>query len=359
MTDNQVTRVYSVRRKREEWDSAQETQETQVIQMLIAAHKGRKRSLLKEQEELVARINSLTGEEERERQDLEEQLINIKRRISEIDTEIVKMQRELNELRIQMIDEPHLSKKFNKTLCIQNIRYLLPKKKIRLGDIEKASGNSPGYLSRLEKPGNTTDPSIEFLMNAAEMLGVGIDALVNYEMSKPSPNDELLLSFIGKLMDDTRSDTLYWIAELASTHSIIEKTASVDGDQPHILYKLHEENDPETGKKTALGWFYSSQFYPDTPIIVDGISYHSVINDNGDEIYIMNCKDVSEDTVSREPFFEMYHIDHLKEVHAVYCTRFSKDRIASELEQLYKLIKGSQDHVRLSDSTKNMMLGYL
>lgn len=78
---------------------------------------------------------------------------------------------------------------FNKQLFIANVRYLAKQRKIKLGDIERASGTCVGYISRLDKLGNPNNPGIEYVATAAGMLGETIDDLMsrdfrNYE--KPS-----------------------------------------------------------------------------------------------------------------------------------------------------------------------------
>ena len=65
--------------------------------------------------------------------------------------------------------ESYLSecKNFNKTLCFSNIRELLRQNPdVKIGQIEKEAGIRLGYMSRLEKDGNTSEPSMEFVVTA-------------------------------------------------------------------------------------------------------------------------------------------------------------------------------------------------
>ena len=78
---------------------------------------------------------------------------------------------------------------FNKQLFIANLRYLAKQRKIKLGDIERASGTCVGYISRLDKPGNPNNPSVEYVATAARMLGETIDDLMSKDFrdyKKPS-----------------------------------------------------------------------------------------------------------------------------------------------------------------------------
>lgn len=67
---------------------------------------------------------------------------------------------------------------FDKHKCLANIRQLLQSSDVKIGQIEKAAKCQPGYLSRIEKPTNTAEPSITFVSTAAEMLNTSIDTLV-------------------------------------------------------------------------------------------------------------------------------------------------------------------------------------
>ena len=63
------------------------------------------------------------------------------------------------------------TKNFNKSLCFSNIRELLRQNPdVKIGQIEKEAGIRLGYMSRLEKEGNKSEPSMEFIVTAAKLL---------------------------------------------------------------------------------------------------------------------------------------------------------------------------------------------
>ncbi len=76
---------------------------------------------------------------------------------------------------------------FDKKTCLANIRMLLRNSEIKIGQIEKAAGCQPGYMSRLEKDGNTAEPSVEFLTVAAHMLKSSIDAIIFSNLCNQTP----------------------------------------------------------------------------------------------------------------------------------------------------------------------------
>lgn len=82
--------------------------------------------------------------------------------------------------------ESYLSecKNFNKTLCFSNIRELLRQNPdVKIGQIEKEAGIRLGYMSRLEKDGNTSEPSMEFVVTAAKLLKVSVDTLISVDLA--------------------------------------------------------------------------------------------------------------------------------------------------------------------------------
>ncbi len=75
--------------------------------------------------------------------------------------------------------ESYLSecKNFNKTLCFSNIRELLRQNlDVKIGRLKRKRGIRLGYMSRpAEKDGNTSEPSVEFVVTAAKLLKVSVD----------------------------------------------------------------------------------------------------------------------------------------------------------------------------------------
>ena len=105
-------------------------------------------------------------------------------------------------------------KNFNKALCFSNIRELLRQKPdVKIGQIEKEAGIRLGYMSRLEKEGNTSEPSMEFIVTAAKLLKVSIDTLISVDLTGLTPTEQYIISFFDKLKADTLQDRLDWNRE--------------------------------------------------------------------------------------------------------------------------------------------------
>ena len=296
-------------------------------------------------------LSELPGAAMEERRSKKDYIKGLQRAINANEIEIGMLKEEYSALELQTIDTSYEVKRFNKALCIQNIRTLLSQKGVRLGDIERASGNSPGYLSRLEKPDNTTDPSVEFLANAAYMLGVSLDDLLSSPIEDLSPNDEMLISFIEKLICNTKKDRLTWRAELQLENDFLERDYSEE-----IYLNKRSEKSIGLGQKEngTEVWSYRSVFFPKERVAIDSAPYHTTINDD-DELYIIKCRGSD----ASNPFYEMYHIPYNDETQPICCTKCTPKVIASRVERLYQQIRESEEHVRLSDTTKSMMEAYI
>jgi len=247
-------------------------------------------------------------------------------------------------------------KQFDKRKCFKNIRKLIDIKHKKLGDIERASGNAAGYLSRLEKEDNTTDPSVEFIVTAAKMLGVGVDELLYCEFRELSPDEDSLLKFLKKLRCNTRNGKLIWIRETYDDH-IDFADWPADREPPHLLYSIKSDSSGSTEENNRR-YSYCSRFYPNQVISVEGACFYTDINDEGDRVYMMDCIDASPDS---RPFCEVYHVDTQKEVHAVCCTREygKRDQILIAINVLYQQIEESMDELRLAKETREMIKAYL
>ncbi|KIR03780.1 hypothetical protein P261_02595 [Lachnospiraceae bacterium TWA4] len=124
---------------------------------------------------------------------------------------------------------------FNKYLCFSNIRELIKNSHVKIGQIEKEAGCQPGYMSRLDKQTNSSEPSIEFIVTAANMLGVSLDTLITLDLASMTPTERYLAQFFDKLKKDTLDDKLEWIRETAD--SLNNMVSDENGYIPHPLFR--------------------------------------------------------------------------------------------------------------------------
>ena len=188
-------------------------------------------------------------------------------------------------------------KNFDKTICFSNIRELLrTKTDVKIGQIEKEAGVSPGYMSRLEKEGNTADPSMEFVVTAANLLGVSVDTLIAIDLAELTPTEQYISRFFDKLKSDTLEDKLDWVRE---TTLALSNVKLENGYINHPLFsKELFEDISEDGfpQQETHGMFVSQTFGLNTKI--GGDCFHLKMK-NGTTLYLMDVEE-REDTVNAQ-----------------------------------------------------------
>ncbi len=144
----------------------------------------------------------------------------------------------------------------DKSLLFDNITYLLNKTGKKIGEFEKEVGVSVGYISR-KALGDGTKVKLDFLLNAARVLGVTVDMLLSIKLSALSTTEEYLLTFMDKLIKDTKDERLiyHWEVETVSylqnevkvnenehcTHPLAlatNRTINHDHGYPYVTYDI-------------------------------------------------------------------------------------------------------------------------
>lgn len=180
-------------------------------------------------------------------------------------------------------------KNFNKTLCFSNIRELLRQNSdVKIGQIEKEAGIRLGYMSRLEKEGNTAEPSMEFIVTAAKLLKVSIDTLISVDLTGLTPTEQYIVSFFDKLKSDTLKDKLDWNRETAFNLNRME--SDINGCVYHPLFAeetFYEETECEYPEEVTRIVFNSKTFGPRTYICGDCFNLRLK---NGTTLYLMDIE---------------------------------------------------------------------
>lgn len=279
----------------------------------------------------------------KEKQEVDEHYSRIKTEYEDLVSSQAALQAEINGLHY-IIDH---KKNFNKLRVFKNIRELLKIKNIKLGQLEKDAGTQPGYMSRLEREGNTSDPSIEFIVTAAKTLEVSLDTLINGSVGEVSPTEIYLLKFMSGLIDDTRDDTLNWKKE---SKALLENVYPSDfGCASHPLFSV-QQSDPYEYRTSSI--YYDSRFFPFDEIKVDGDCYVTELPGTETEAYLMKCRKEDADS-----FYELYLIKG--GINPVCCSIQCCEEVADMMDSLYKEIGLASKHVHLDKNTQEIISQYL
>lgn len=175
----------------------------------------------------------------------------------------------------------------DKKRILDNINYFLSKKHMKIGELEVASGVSPGYVSRLSKEKNSK-PSFEFIKNLANACGTTIDKMTYFDFTNATPTELYLYDFLAKLDRDTEARKLKWGMETSKElyHSPYDENFNV----MHPLLKFDSFSDDfedgDSSNTFGVG-FCSYNFGLDT--VLNGNSYYLRLK-NGLLVYLMSIR---------------------------------------------------------------------
>lgn len=243
---------------------------------------------------------------------------------------------------------------FDKAKCIDNIRELLKNSAVRIGQIEKEAGCTAGYLSRLEKDGNKSNPSIEFLCTAASMLNVTIDTLVKGSLLEMTETEKYLMNFIKQLISDTKREAITWEKESASDLANVGFKEWDFEPEPIADHPLFESYVSPTDDGMVYDTRYVSRFFRHEEISDFMNSYHANIPGTSNELYLMAYLKAD---LQKEVIYEMYIVDSIP--NPICCTVNTCESVKMAIRDLYKEIENMSTHVHIDDSARKVIAQYL
>lgn len=265
--------------------------------------------------------------------------------------DLEKNEKELNEwmeLCEQLDEIRNQNKNFNKTLCFSNIRELIKENPdVKIGQIEKEAGIRLGYMSRLEKGDNTSEPSVEFIVTAAKLLNVSVDTLISIDLASLTPTEKYLVSFIEKLKSDTLLDKLNWSIE--TKFELDRWEVDYNGNSIHPLFSLetyYRQTDCEYPEEATENVYVSKTFGPNTSINGDCFSLRLK---NGSTFYLMDIvKDVHR--VNDKSAFVKEAVMYVPRGKTqVLATTQDEYPIGSLLEELHSTLKERMKHPQVNN----------
>lgn len=310
-------------------------------------------------EERINEINSELG-------DIETlECINSEDATDNAKQDAIKRKKELEDERNQIDDcraklEAALEgyKNFDKTLFFKNLRLLLKKKiDIKIGQIEREANVRLGYTARLEKEDNTAEPSVEFVVTAAKLLGVSVDTMLKVDISGLTPTELYLVKFFDKLKLDTIEDTLDWNIE--TIHILARIEPDMNGYVWHPLFSqetFYEESECDYPEEVTRIVFSSKSFGPRT--CVSGDCYNLRMK-NGTTLYLMNIeKSVHKVGDSMAYAKEAWVTVPYKGSSFLVGTQ-DNTPIAFLVEELYAIVKDRMEHPRINKDVKSAIDAFL
>ena len=239
------------------------------------------------------------------------------------------------------------TKTFNKPLFMKNIKALMTKTGVKIGQIEHEAQVSPGYLSRISKEGSTSDPSLEFVITAADLLDVSVDYLLNGDAETMTETENYLAKFFTKVLNDTISDRLLWDREENEEDRVISYEFPEEVKELCILYNTKQI---EEGVKV----YYESSYGSRIHLSRDNDSFSVSIPDTEGKLYVTACKYPGTDEI----IYEAYMV--VKDTKNPLCSTYSACKVVKSIvEKIYEEIIKSSNRVHFSEPVLGIMQNYL
>lgn len=239
--------------------------------------------------------------------------------------------------------------KFEKT-CAQfdakffgeNIKVLAKKNNMKIPDIEKLVGVSPGYISRTVNPDSKKKLSIDVVWQIAKLFSVNMSDLLDRDLSEPPKTVIPVVKFIEKLNQETSESDLHW-------KSLGDKNSNATAE----FFATKEDKD---GNQVV-------EFCPpgdDWLCSLKGNIYASQINYR--TIYIMEVDSLFEDgiLIYTERTVE-YDFEHYETVTELLCSTLndSSGILFAKATELMNSIRLHKNDFTVSDDARAFIDGYL
>lgn len=247
---------------------------------------------------------------------------------------------------------------FDKRRCMSAIYAIAKEKGVKIGDLEKEAGVSTGYLSKLNKEENTSSPSIELLVAAAQLLGVTVDMLIYSEYEGLSANEKYILKFLDKLVNDTLSGELQW--EKETKKQLLNVDCGYDQGEAYAAHPLFvaTELPPDEEKRLHLKPRYYSRFFPDGETLIAGDGFHAVLAPSDAELYIMKVENKESHMEIGYDQFEVYLVSR-GSVKPLGCSDFVCGEVSRQIRNLYKVIVDADSNLGINDEVKGIIDLYM
>lgn len=242
-----------------------------------------------------------------------------------------------------------------KKRCLNNIYFLSRKKGIKISEIESEAGLSAGYISRLNKEGNTTPLNLELVVMAAGLLRVPMECLLSLDYDDMTSTQEYLASFIGKLTADTCKNELRWDCETEDSLNTMQ--CDYNGNIKHPLFNYIETWTPgetEYPDKIERAVFASRAFGKTT--IIGGKCFNLQLK-KASTLYVMNVQN-DDGKVNKKSVIELWiYVWNAGGTH--YLCDSTDSFLGDSIDELYAVLQEDAKHPKMDDTVKGAIDAFM
>lgn len=330
---------------------------------------------------------SISGKELSTKEDITSGIEKIEERINEINSELgdvdvlasiipedavdnakqeaIKRKKELEDergqldaCRVKLEEALESYKNFDKGIFFKNLRSLLKSNPdVKVGQIERDANVRLGYTARLEKEDNTAEPSVEFVVTAAKLLGVGVDTMLRADISGMTPTELYLVKFFDKLKLDTIDDKLDWNRE--TKHVLDRIEPDMNGWVDHPLFSeetFYEESECEYPEEVTRIVFTSKSFGPRTCIAGD---CYNLRMKNGTTLYLMDIEKSVHRVGDPTAFAKEAWVSVPYKGCSLLVGTHDNSPLVPLLESLFETVKDRMEHPKINKDVKSAIDAFL
>lgn len=142
---------------------------------------------------------------------------------------------------------------FDNELLGKNIKFLASKSNLKIGEIEKEAGVSPGYISRLSSSKNdATYKLMDLIFFLSDKTDVSVLTLLTVDIAQLTKSEAYLTKFLEKLCRETKDEIIYWQTKQPETWGnpsvfprarIVSSSQLVDDIMAAAIKEEHDQED--------------------------------------------------------------------------------------------------------------------
>lgn len=150
----------------------------------------------------------------------------------------------------ELVENTNIENDATGRIILDNIEYYSKKRQINKGDLERAIGVAPGFLSRYEKKDNGQNLSIGVLQAIAKKLEIPLVALLDDAQANINRYSSKLSRFINKLTQETLSSNIEWVNKCNNLIGIYSTkfVRSENGYNYHDEYTIRKFTNPKNNE---------------------------------------------------------------------------------------------------------------
>ena len=256
---------------------------------------------------------------------------------------------------------------FNKIVVFKNIYNLAQEKRIKISDLEEAAHVSKGYIARTSKAGNTSVPSIDFIIAIANALDVSVDYLLTVDTESLDANEQYISTFLDTIEKNTKTGGVKWERDSLEAFSNPDKSLMFE-------HPLFEDVEKSTSSMTLTVRQYVSYFHAKGvcnlrgDIVKARFLVGGSVKDEiaGSYIYIAptDYKLIHDDEEQIDHEYEIYLIDinskgEMSQKSPLCCTGLIDHSVGEQVEAIYKMAHEHSKGMQIDKKAKVLIDRYM